>query len=171
MKNCKKLFLVFVFIVSLLLTNCGTEKSSHLDPFYLKGSEWDHLRFPLIKPYYAIYISDTYKWQIPLQESPYSRDFYYYLTIQDVQKIAVENGVIMINTSYHENVDESIGQKVLYWFVFIPEEKIEMGFDTENAFHNYINQYGISSPSWKEPNSILNEYEENFCLDWIPNCD
>ena len=77
----------------------------------------------------------------------------------------------MVYTSHQENVDESVGQKVLYWFVFIPEEKIEMGFDTENSFQNYINQYGISNPSWKEPNSILNEYEENFCLDWIPNCD
>jgi len=171
MTYCKNLFLVFGLVISLFLTNCGKKQSSEGDPFYLNGSEWEHLRFPLIKPYYAIYIADTYGWQIPLEGSPDSRDFYYYLTIQDVQKIAVENGVIMVYTSHQENVDESVGQKVLYWFVFIPEEKIEMGFDTENSFQNYINQYGISNPSWKEPNSILNEYEENFCLDWIPNCD
>ena len=169
-KHSQFLLLTFFSLIFMLLSSCKGNTYTQPDPFYGIGSEWDHLRFPLIKPYYVIFISDEYGWQIPLQGAPSSRDFYYYLTIQHVQKISVEKDVIMIYSPYKNQIDESVGQKILYWFVFIPEKSIEMGFDNENNFLNYIQQFGVQNPSWRTPNEILEEYEKTSCLEWIPNC-
>jgi hypothetical protein len=157
-------------LISILMSGCNIITYHQQDPFYRNGSEWDHLRFPLIKPYYVIYISDKNGWQIPLETDPSWRDFYYYFTLQDIQKISVEKGVIMIYTPYKQLVEESVGEKVLYWFVFVPNQEIEMGFDNEEDFLAYIQQYDIQQPSWRTPDDILKEYDDTGCLDWIPDC-
>jgi len=160
-----------ITFMSSVLSGCKVVEYFQQDSFYRDGSEFDHLRFPLIKPYYAIHITDEAGWQIPLEGVPSSRDFYYYLSLHDVQKIAVEKGVIMVYTPYKELVEESVGQKVLYWFVFVPGQNIEMGFDNEEDFLAYIQQYSIQQPSWRTPDDILKEYDETWCLDWIPTCN
>lgn len=159
-----------MIFLSVILTGCNVITYFQQDPFYREGSEYDSLRFPLIKPYYAIYLNDEYGWDIPLETDPASRDFYYYLTLHDVRKIAIEQGVIMIYTPFEEHVAESVGQKVLYWFVFVPGQQIEMGFDNEADFLTYTQQFGIGEPSWREPIDILQEYDQTWCLDWIPAC-
>ena len=161
---------LFVALFSILLSGCDTVSYYQQDPFYRNSSEWDHLRFPLIKPYYAIYITDEYGWVIPFEGSPLGRDFYYYTSVANVQKISVENNIIMIYTPVTNPVDEGLGEKVLYWFVIIPEQNIEMGFDQENDFLTYIQQFGIQTPFWREPDDILSEYDQTRCLDWIPSC-
>jgi hypothetical protein len=164
-------FFVLIILISILLSSCSIIENYQQDPFYKDDGWWDHLRFPLIKPYYAILIKDEYGWSIPLEGSPSDRDFYYYIQINDVQKIAVENGVIMFYTPTIQKVDESVGQKALFWFVVIPDQNAEMGFDQEEDFLTYIQQLGIQDPSWQEPDDILQEYEKTRCLDWIPGCE
>jgi hypothetical protein len=171
MKISRSCTLLVISFALILMPSCKTVEYLKQDPFYRNGSEWDHLRFPLIKPYFAIYIDDEYGWGIPLEGSPSNRDFYYYLQIHDVQKIAVEKGVIMVYTPYKELVDARVGQKILYWFVFIPDQNIEQGFEKEQDFLVYIQQIGIQQPAWRTPDDILEEYDETRCLDWIPSCN
>ena len=164
-----RLFIVFI-VFSMLLSACNAIKYAHRDPFYNNGSELDHFRFPLIKPYYAIWVTEELGWSIPLEVSPSEKDIYYYITLNDVQKIAVENNVIMVYTQYEEDVHKEVGQKVLYWFAMVPNENIEVGFETETELIDYVQQYGIEEPAWREPDDILHEYELTWCLDWIPDC-
>ena len=173
--NIKYLRKHILLIASLLilLSGCNCIEYFRRDSFYKQGSGWDYLRFPLIKPYYALASSDPndkYGWSIHLEGDPASRDFYYYLELHDIQKIAVVRGIIMVYTPFKVDVDESVGQKVIYWFVFIPEQSIEKGFDNEADFLAYIHQYDIQEPSWRTPLSILQEYDQTWCLDWIPGC-
>ena len=59
---------------------------------------------------------------------PFDKDIYYYITLLDVQKIAVEHDVIMVYTQYEKPVDEDQGEKVLYWLAIVPDKNIEVGF-------------------------------------------
>ena len=170
--NMKYLRLQFLLtLLSILLFGCVGAATVTQDPFYQEGSEWDHLQFPLIKPYYAIYIAHSkFGWGIPLMADPPSEATYYYYQLHEVQKIAVENDVIMVYTPYEENVDKSQGQKVLYWFVFVPAKNIEMGFDKEAEFLTYLKQYNIQQPLWQKPGNLSQQFDETGCLKWIPNC-
>ena len=154
----------------MLLLGCDRIRSFQEDPFYTNGSEWDHLQFPLIKPYYAIYISDDTGWGIPLMADPPSKALYYYYQLHKVEKIAVEKNVIMVYTPYKEGFDESKGHKILYWFVFVPDRNIEMGFDNETDFLNYVHQYNIQQPVWQKPDMLSQKFDRTGCLDWIPDC-
>jgi hypothetical protein len=169
-KYYPRLFFIVVALL-LLLSACKAIKYAQRDPFYNDGSDWDHLRFPLIKPYYATWSTHGLGWAINLHVSPLDKDIYYYLSLLDVQKIAVENGVIMVYTPYEESVDEDVGQKVLYWFAIVPHQNIETGFETEAELLDYIQQYGIDKPDWRDPDDISLEYDQTWCLDWIPDCE
>jgi hypothetical protein len=166
MKSLRLYFLLMaILVLGCSLNACSTKKS-----FYQKGSGWDYLRFPLLEPYYAIKITDQYGWTIPLDVGPSKRNFRYYPDILDVTKIAVENGTIMVYSQYSKLIEVSGGQeKELHWFILIPNQ-IESGFETEEEFLNSLQQYGIVKPGWQEPLSILQTYDQTWCLEWIPNC-
>lgn len=167
-----KLQICFLIIVlSTLLSSCKLVEYLQQDEFYRNGSELDHLRFPLIKPYFAIYITSEYGWGIHLPSGIPDSNIYYYTQLNDIQEISVENGIIMVYTSYEQDVDKSIGEKVYNWFVLIPDQGIEMGFENEEDFLAYIQQNDIQQPSWRKPDDILKEYDETWCLAWIPTCN
>ncbi len=158
--------LTMILLMGCSLNTCATEKS-----FYQKGSGWDYLRFPLLEPYYAIKISDEYGWTIPLNIEPSKTNFLYSGGIQDVTKIAVENGMIMVYSPYFRLIDVGGGQvKELHWFILIPYEA-ELGFETEAEFIISLQQYGLDQPLWQEPLSILQTFDQTRCLEWIPGCD
>ena len=144
------------------------------DSFYqYGGSSRDYLRFPLIKPYYAIYLSDEVGWQIPLdlESDPSQVDLYYYLSLPHVQKIAVDNGVIMVYAPYELPTDKTINHNVPQWYALLVDQNVEIGFVSEAEFLAYIRQYGIDQLDWQEPDDILQEYNQTRCLDWIPDCN
>ncbi|MBI1793416.1 MAG: hypothetical protein HYR70_04410 [Chloroflexi bacterium] len=154
----------------IILVSCSLSFGPQKDPFYTDVGTLDSARFPLIKPYYVIYIDKEYSWQMPLLANPPSKDIYYYYNLHDIRKIAVENGIIMIYTPFTEDVDQSIGQKVLHWFIIIPDKNVETGLDTEQAFLDYIKQLGVQQPPWVEPSEIYQQFFKTGCLDWIPDC-
>jgi hypothetical protein len=161
----KKMAYFFLLIIIIPINACSSR-----DSFYEKGSGWDHLRFPLLKPYYAIYISDEYEWEISLQDGILGRNFKYFSAILNAKKIAVDKGIIMVFTSYSKPIYVSPEQeKELHWFILIPDQT-ELGFETEEEFTTQIKKYDISQPSWQEPESILKTYDQTRCLDWIPGC-
>ncbi len=105
-----------------------------------------------------------------LHVSPSEKEIYYYLAIHDIKKIAVEDEIILVYTNYQQEIDENIGQKNLNWFVIVPAQNIETGFDRESEFLNYIQTYGIQKPDWIEPDVAYKQFVKTRCLGWIPNC-
>lgn len=167
------LIILAIVLLSMLLCfaeiGLSTIRSIGRDSFYNDSGGWYYPRFPLIKPYYVDYLNDEYGWTMPLLADPPSKSTYDYLNIHKIQKIAVESGVIMVYAPYIENVDQSQGQKILHWFVIIPSQNIEEGFENETSFLNYISSFGIQQPQWHTPDEIVQQYSTG-CLDWIPNC-
>ena len=165
---------IAVFLLFALLLGYKMIVYFQKDSFYgYGGSARDYLRFPLIKPYYAIYLSDEVGWQIPLdlEGDPSQVDLYYYLSLPHVQKIAVDNGVIMVYAPYELLTDKTINHNVPQWYTLVVDQNIEKGFETEAEFLAYIQQFGIDQPAWREPDDILQEYDRTHCLDWIPDCN
>jgi hypothetical protein len=157
---------IFIIFIGFTLFACG-----YSDPFYGKGSGWDYVRFPLIKPYYAISSSGDAAWIIHLEnERPLSKVPFLF-DIVGVEKISVTRNVIMAYTPNDTKYgyDEQNKQE-LHWFILIPDEHLEIGFETENEFLDYIRQNNLSEPKWLEPLIILQKYDQTGCLDWIPDC-
>lgn len=135
------------------------------------------MRIPLMKPYEMLKLNQQLEinrklgWGIQLHVSPSEKELYYYSAIYDIQKFAIENGVIMVYATYPQEVDTDVGQKVLYWFVIVPDKEIETGFDMEAEFLSYIQTYGIELPRWIEPERAYEQFYKTGCLDWIPTCN
>lgn len=157
---------MFVFVIGLVLAACGYD-----DPFYGKGSGWDFVRFPLIKPYYAISSTDTEaRWIVSLNNKSPLKEVSSIMEIEDVQKIAVLDNAIMVYTP--DNTANRFGDHnfIFHWYILIPDEHLEIGFETEDKFLDYLRQNNMGEPNWQEPLSILQEYDQTGCLDWIPDC-
>jgi hypothetical protein len=161
------LLLLFVF----QLFGCSPSIQKHDDPFYNDVGAWDSARIPLINPYYIVYIDKEHGWQLPLKGNMPSQYYYYnFRDISGVIQIAIQDNIIMAYTTYAEDVDKSVGQKILHWFVIVPEKNIETGFDDEQAFFDYIQQLGIQNPNWAEPEKTYQQFFKTGCIDWIPDC-
>jgi hypothetical protein len=159
---------IFMITLSFLLPACSSR-----DSFYRKGSGWDYLRFPLLKPYYAMSLSnEEIKWVIPLErESPLKKESFL-MEIRDVVKIAVVDNAIMLYSQDSTKIASSnIEEKVFHWFILIPNEHLEMGFENEDGFLKYLYQNDMDQPQWLEPISVLQEFDQTGCLDWIPDCN
>jgi hypothetical protein len=165
-----------ICMLTMLLVGFGLFKLYENTPkesFYQNSGDWDAYYIPLVKPYKAVRLVQGVDWDIELYVAPTQKDMYYYLHINDVNKIAVKNKVIMVYAPNSILLDEDeirIGQKVLPWFVIVPDKKIEIGFDNEDGFLKYIQEYGIKEPAWENPDSIFQKFQKTGCLDWIPNC-
>jgi hypothetical protein len=167
----KKISFTLIFVgLFILLIACSPTKYYNDDPFYAYSGEWDSIRFPLIKPYEVGNLGMGDGWGMNLSPSLSVTGIQGYIGIEDVQKISVENGVILVYTQHKPYIDKEAGEKVLYWFVIIPAKKIETGFDNEDDFLKNIQEYDISKPTWEDPDTIYKKFEETGCLEWIPGC-
>jgi hypothetical protein len=137
------------------------------NPFYV-GATWGDFneRIPLIKPYEAIGFKEDDWWNIELQEKHTNNadPLVYYANIGDVTKIAVEKGLIM---GYTPLIDKN---RIVNWFVLIPNKKIEMGFANKGDFLKYIQSYGLQEPNWSTMGELYLQFKSTGCLDWIPDC-
>jgi len=170
-----KRFKSIIFLIALLLCIFFSWKEYNKlirDPFY-SDSGWDVRRFPLLKPYEMINNDHgILGWSVTLYVDPSEKEIYYYINIHDITKFAIENNIIMVYTQYPEQVDEDVGEKILSWFVIIPDQKIETGFDTEIDFLEYIQAYGMEDqPVWLEPNKVYEQFDQTGYLIWIPSCE
>jgi hypothetical protein len=160
------LALVFVFVVTI---SCNIP-ADNPDPFYSAWVDSGVPRFPLIKPYAAFYDEQNSKWSIKLYAKKPSDELLYYLGINDVEKISIYKGVIMVynNPTPKNNPDDSI--KSLYLFVLIPSQETERGFDNEPDFLNFIGTYEVEEVSWETPDDLNRKFLDTGCLEWIPGC-
>ena len=159
--------ITFVVFFSFLLSSCSSP-----DPFYETGSGWDYLRFPLLKPYYAMSLAnDELIWVIPLEHELPLRKESFLIQISDVRKIAVADNAVMAYSPVNTKIaSDNVEEKIFHWFILIPDESLEIGFKNEDDFLSYIRQNNMNEPQWLEPIEILQKFDKTRCLDWIPEC-
>jgi hypothetical protein len=155
----------------LLLAGCNIGRYYSSDPFYSSTGEWDSIRFPLLKPYEAVSIVGGNGWGINLPVILGEPNLYG--SVQDVQKISVVNDVILAYTPNKPNISQEMLEQiqVYYWYVIIPDMKIQRGFENEVEFQNYIQERGINEVNWENPDSLYQRFEKTGCLEWIPGCE
>jgi hypothetical protein len=151
----------------------------HTDPFYDYSDEYaPTVRLPIIKPITATRDGSSSPWDLGIGDTiwiqiPNSEAEYPYSSVDELEIIAVQNGVIMAYSSYvDKQADAYIQNNYYHWFVIVPAKKnnITMGFHTENEFDQYIQTLGIQNPKWQTPDEAFDKYFQTGCLDWIPDC-
>ena len=154
----------------LLSSACILTRYHNPDPFYSSTGEWDSIRFPLIKPYEAVAIAGGNGWWINLPVILGEPTLYG--SVQDVQKVSVVNDVILAYTPNKPDFSQGMLEQVqvYYWYVIIPDKKIQRGFENERAFMEYIQKSGINKVVWENPDLLYRRFESTGCLDWIPEC-
>lgn len=189
MKRTHMISLLILFILIWCFTALVAPKNGNEDAilpaqnekrkeefFYEDTGDWDAMRLPLVYPYeilkldQKLEINQKLGWSMKLYVPPEEKDLHYY-TIHDVQGVSVENRIIMIYSSYSGGVDPWSGQKILYWFILVPDERIEKGFETKTEFLSFVKKYGIDQPNWMSPDMAYNRFVSTGCLEWIPGCN
>ena len=181
MKNT--VFYLVLFLSLSYVTSCAPPAQptnppvQHADPFYnFNDDDYPLIHLPLIKPFKAERLDDASSlWSVfsiygPYVSVPNSQEVYMY-GIQELEKFAVQNGVIMAYSAYvNKEAVAYIQENYYHWFVLIPGKKIAEGFHTEDEFNQYIQTLGIQEPDWQTPDEAYERFEQTGCLDWIPDC-
>jgi hypothetical protein len=173
----KNVFLYLMILLSIsFLTSC-TPPVQHADPFYNVNDDFSMPRIPLIKPIEAERLDGSSPWGVFLPDGPSVRVpdregiVYYDYNIEELEKFAVSNGIIMAYSVYvNKDADAYIQENYYYWFVVIPEKKISDGFHTEDQFRQYIQTLGIENLDWQTPDEAFDQFRRTGCLEWIPDC-
>jgi hypothetical protein len=175
----KTAFCLMILLSTSYLTGC-TLLVHHADPFYeLNDKDFPRNHLPLINPIEATSKNSSSPWSVsllpngPYASEPNSQEYYGYYRIEELEKFAVKNGVIMAYSSYvDKQADAYIQDNYYHWFVIIPNKKEGVvGFHTEYKFDQYIQTLGIQNPDWQTPDAAFDKFAETGCLDWIPDCN
>jgi hypothetical protein len=181
----KKPVFYLILILSLsFLTGC-TPSVHHDDPFYnYNDSDFPRDHLPLIKPVEATRERPSSPWRLRLLNVIYitlpksqEQDLlhtYYYGYVEELEKFAVKDGVIVAYSAYvNDQADPFILNDFYHWFVMVPGENITKGFHTEDAFRQSIQTLGvdIEESDWQTPDEAFDTFLETGCLEWIPDCN
>lgn len=179
----KNLFFYLMFLLSIGILSSCAPIVHHADPFYdLNGSDYPRGHIPLINPVQATRDINSSSWNLELLNSlhidlPKSqeqevRKVYIYSHVAELDKFAVEDGVILAYSDYvNQQADAYIQENYYHWFVMIPSEDITKGFHTEDEFNRYLETIGIQDPDWQMPDDAYEQFLDNGCLDWFPDCE
>jgi len=169
MKHTPFPILVILLLSILSCRNSPPKRIQHSDPFYNDTGEGKFLVVPLIEPYRAVSdVGAGIGWQMDLYENyPINTD------ILRIEKIAVQQSVIMVFAPNNPSMDSSRPDiyPIWHWVVIIPEQKIEVGFASEEDFLKYVQEFGINEPNWVSPLDAFKQFEKTGCLEWIPDCE
>jgi hypothetical protein len=173
------LCLVMLLNVSCAVIGLGySPPERYADPFYnINYDKYPWLYLPLIKPIEAVREAGDSIWRVSLLQVhrgsvPNSQNnLAYYYAIEELEKFAVKDGVLMAYSAYVDTEAEAYIQDNYYhWFVLIPDKEIAAGFQTEDEFNQYIKTLGIQDPDWEKPHEAYDAFVETGCLEWIPDC-
>jgi hypothetical protein len=180
MKNLKKISAWILALGGIAVCSCTLlvfwAYSAALPAQFYEDIGWvDAEYLPLIEPYRAVKMTDEgfpHDWRISLYVSPEEKELNYYLGIHNVQKISVQKSIIMVYSPDSLNVTTSGDFKIpeYYWFIIIPGKNIEVGFEKEEEFLEYIYVLNIEEPVWVNPDTAYEEFVRTKCLEWIPDC-
>lgn len=158
-------FGVIVLLIAMLSCRMfSSRKVRHSDFFYNDTGEGKFLVVPLIKPYRVVTDEGAgIGWQINGSGQVPS--------FRQVEKVAVGEGIIMLFSSANLRVMVYPSDSIWHWGIIVPEQKVEIGFDNEEDFLNYIQAYGVEKPNWVDPMESFKQFESTGCLEWIPDCE
>jgi PBP1b-binding outer membrane lipoprotein LpoB len=174
MDNKKIKIIIKLLLVFIILIGCNNKKkernnlskSQNKDTFYLNSSDFDLIRFPLIKPYQVISIDDGNSWSIKSDIKPKK--------INDINDI---NNINQISNYQDCFLIHSLGKTIVKgqevneaWYVVFPKDSVVKSFTKENNFSNYIKDKCTSKIEWKTPQVLFKQFDETNCLGWIPKC-
>jgi hypothetical protein len=178
-------FFLIILLSLSYVTGCASPASpadsliQHADNFYnLNDNDYPLLHLPLIKPIEAKHFDGSSPWRVLLFDGPSvlvpgrQDNFYYGYAIEELEKFAVRDGVIMAYSAYVDKAaDAYIQDNYYHWFVVIPEKKISEGFHTEDEFRQYIQMLSIQDPEWQTPDDAYKQLRKTGCLEWFPDCN
>ena len=164
MKYAPIFALLILLISTLSCRGLSQKKHRQSDPFYEDSGEGKFLVVPLIKPYRVVTDEGTsVGWQMDLLENPPVT------RIRSIEKIAVHHDAIMIFAPTNPQIFPT--DPMWHWIVIVPDQKIEVGFASEEDFLKYIREFGINEPKWVNPLDAFKQFEKTGCLEWIPDCE
>jgi hypothetical protein len=168
MKKNSKVSISYIFTIFFLLF----QSCSNRDPFYSHGSGFDYLRFPLIKPYYALTLTHGEpNWNILLEFKSPLRDESLVNAITGIQQIAVSNNIIFVYSPLGTRNDPfNLKEKDFHYFILNLNDNTEMAFEREDEFLEYLGNNKNINLQWLDPLTILQKYDQTGCLNWIPGC-
>ena len=153
-KILKVLLLLSIFFICSCINDKGNpvpDFVKHQDSFYTVSSDFDLIRFPLIKPYEVASIDDGSQWSIRSNVEPKNIK-----EINDINSIA---GLAHIKDCFlvHSKGSTVIqGQEVNEaWYVIIPRDTVTKSFMKETDFYEYIKKEGVKSFKWESPLSLF----------------
>jgi len=169
----KKTAFYLIFLLSLgYVTGCTPQ---HADRFY-NYDDFSLNRIPLIKPIEVERVRSSEPWRIFVDYGiwvsvPNSQEAYVY-NIEELEKFAVKNRVIMAYSPYvNEKANAYIRDNYYHWFVIVPDKETAKGFQTEDEFRAYIQSLGVQDPDWHIPDETFQQFRRTNCLEWIPDCE
>ncbi len=173
----KKIILLFILLLSLCCLATNLRRVKHDDSFY-NYDDFSMARIPLINPIEVHRPNSSSPWSMGLHPAIWIVDFpnnqgihYPYGRVEELEKFAVENGVIMAYSSHvDQEADAYIQDNFYHWFVLVPDKEITKGFHTEDAFREYIETLGVEDPDWQIPSEAQKQFRKTGCLEWIPDC-
>jgi len=161
----------------------GVPLVQHSDPFYnFNDSDFLRNHLPLINPIEATRERSDAPWSLSLLDNisielPKSQEqevlrIYSYFYVEELEKFAVEDGVVLAYSPYIDKQAEPYIQDNYYhWFVMVISDDVTAGFHTEDEFRQYIQTISIQEPNWQNPDeAFVNYVDSGGCLDWIPDC-
>ena len=174
----KIVFYLILFLSISYLTSCASPVQ-HSDPFYnVNYDDYPLNHLPLIKPISATrHGSSSHPWGVSIIYGlsvpiPNKQGLVLYAYgIRELEKFAVENGVIVAYSAYVDTeANAYIQDNYYHWFVLIPNQEIAEGFHTETEFWEYIQTLGIQEIDWQTPGEAYEQFAKTGCLEWIPDC-
>jgi hypothetical protein len=143
--------LAFSLIIIINLFSCRNDFSSRRGGF-------DYIRIPFIKPYEALCMNGSKRWQMNLYNSALNS------SIVNIKDVYVENGTMIL---YSENTYLDGQQAKKAWFIVIPGKQIERGFNNENDYIKYLKFIGIiKKPQLIDINKISDYFNDNYPMNW-----
>ena len=173
----QKTVFCLIFLLSISYVTSCTRRVQHSDPFYNPNdNDFPRNHLPLIDPIEATSKNSSSPWRLELAnvlwiDLPNSDVDYPYAHVDELEKLSVINGVIMVYSSYvDKQADAYIQNNYYHWFVMVPSKNITVGFHTEDEFDQYIQTLGVQNPEWQTPDEAFKKFAETGCLEWIPDC-
>lgn len=155
--------IIFLFTACRHNRNENTFSNDHEKQFYTNFEGLGYIRIPLIMPYEILAENKNDNWYLNLIDG-----FDYYYSIQQIDKVAVIDSVILIHSASIRQVSKNIKPK--QWFAIIPSKNVEIGFANEIDFKEYLNQCNITIVEWMEIESVFDRFKDTECLPWIKGC-
>jgi hypothetical protein len=174
----KTVFYLILFLSISCMTSCSPP-ARYDDSFYnVNYDDYPLIHLPLIKPIRVDREVGSSPWRVLSPNGPWVSvpdgpdNFFYVYAIEELEKFAIKNGVIMAYSAYVDTeADAYIQDNYYHWFVLIPDKQIAEGFHTEDEFNQYIQTLGVQDPDWRTPDEAYEQFSQTGCLEWISDCN